>query len=228
VPKAVIRGLDDKIFILDFFGSKGLRGQGMNIPMNRYLTAFGSPWNSFLGYYMNEDIGESSSPVAKKSQGVIWGKDTKHFTDRVPMLKQIADRYTLVSTATSPVFNHANVRWLGHQTPQSWRNILRESKFLIGLGDPLLGPSAIDAISMGCMFINPVYDKPAREVYRSQHPYAAEKIGEPYVCSYQMKDAGSLMACVDKAMKTDLKPFIPSDFTKTAYIERVASLFDLK
>ena len=31
---------------------------------------------------------------------------------------------------------------------------------IVGMGDPLLGPSAIDAIAMGCMFINPLYTKP--------------------------------------------------------------------
>lgn len=54
VPKKVIRGLDDKIFILDFFGSEGLRGNELKIPKSRILTAYGSPWNTFLGYFIDE------------------------------------------------------------------------------------------------------------------------------------------------------------------------------
>eukprot|EP01035_Chromulina_nebulosa_P019997 gene19997-25969_t len=69
----------------DFFGSKKLRGSGLNIPTNRFLTAFGSEWNTFLG----------------------------------------------------------------HQNTDEWFNLLSKSKFLLGLGNPLLGPSAIDAISLG-------------------------------------------------------------------------------
>lgn len=52
VPKANIRGYDHKIFIMDFFGSPKLRGSGLNISPKRVLTAFGSPWNTFLGYYI--------------------------------------------------------------------------------------------------------------------------------------------------------------------------------
>ena len=40
------------------------------------------------------------------------------------------------------------------------------------MGDPLLGPSAIDAIAMGCMFINPLYAKPG---IQSTAPYLNPK-----------------------------------------------------
>jgi hypothetical protein len=78
------------------------------------------------------------------------------------------------------------------------------------------------------MFLNPIYDTPVRDVFLSQHPYAAEKIGEPYVCSYKRNDPSSLGACIDKALQTELKPMVPTDFTKEAYLQRVAGIFELK
>lgn len=49
----------------------------------------------------------------------------------------------------TPVFKHPNVKWHGSLSSKEWKALLKESKFLIGLGDPLLGPSAIEAISAG-------------------------------------------------------------------------------
>jgi len=133
----------------------------------------------------------------------------------------------LVSTATSPPFQHANIRWAGHQTPDGWAGLLREARFLVGLGDPLLGPSAVDAIAAGCMFLNPRYPTPVRDgVFHSQHPYA-ERHYAKYVCSYKMNDAASLLACVDKALAADLPPFVPPEFTKDAYLARVKAIFAL-
>ena len=160
----------------------------------------------------------------KMQQGVIWGKDPKHFEGVTDIIKQIADVVPMKSTASLPVFQHPNVQWLGHQNSVSWRKLLLSSRFLLGLGHPLLGPSAIEAAASGCMFINPTYKKPVRGEY-SQHPYAQKVIGEPYVCSVALENHSAVMSCVQKALKTNLSPVLPKDFTKEAYINRVKHIF---
>jgi hypothetical protein len=232
VPKAPLRGHDSKVFVLDFFGSPKLKGTGFNVPAKRFLTAFGSPWNTFLGYSMTS---ASALTAPKKKQGVLWGKDPRHFAGKEGMLHRVADSLaaasadnsvTLVSTATKPVFQHANIKWLGHQTGEQWDTLLRDSRFLVGLGDPLLGPSALDAIAAGCMYINPILKVPVKGS-SSQHPWAAENIGAPYVCSYQENDAKSLGACIAKAMTSNLTPLVPVEFTHDAYVRRVKGIFGL-
>ena len=232
VPKHPLIGMDKRIFILDFFGSQKLRGSGLSIPPSRFLTAFGSSWNTFLGYDMNVD--HTINYDTKLQQGVIWAKDPKHFEGKCSMLLEIADELKregssdarLISTATRKLFIHERVQWRGHQNSESWHKLLRESKFLIGLGDPLLGPSAIDAIAAGCMYINPIYSLPKKGCL-SQHPYASNNIGEPYVCNYKMDDAESLKLCIRKALQVDLKPFVPSDFKKENYLARVKNIFNI-
>lgn len=95
-------------------------------------------------------------------------------------------------------------------------------------GDPLLGPSAIDAISMGCVYINPVYPKKVRGFFKTQHDYAIEKIGAPYVCNAELADVTSVLRCVDQALGADLPPFIPPDFRLEAYVRRVRHIFSLR
>lgn len=237
VPKPSLVGRSDKVYILDFFGSQSLRGSGLKVPPKRFLTAFGSPWNSFLGFYLEdpelerEKKGDSSLPLPppRLQQGVVWGKDVKHFEGKVPMLQLLLTQGThLASTATAPLFQHPNMKWLGHRTPEQWTALLRSSKFLLGLGDPLLGPSAIEAIAAGCVYINPIYTDPSqvKNGMNSQHAWAAEKLGAPYVCSYLQSSAEELQRCVATALKADLSPRVPLEFSKDAHRERVRQIFD--
>lgn len=112
----------------------------------------------------------------------------------------------------------------GHLSPADWNELLWSSKFLVGTGDPLLGPSAVDAVAAGCMFINPQYDRPKRKVYHSQHPFLEGK-GHPYACSYKENDATQLADCVTKALRTTFEPWVPPEFRRAAYLRRVATIF---
>jgi len=139
VPKPNIVGSEERVYILDFFGSKdGLRKPlsghgGLRVPPNRFLTAFGSPSNTFLGYYMqeqNNSVGMGADiPTVKLKQGMVWGKDSKHFAGKDKLLKAVADDVKLVSTATVQVFSHNNVHWAGHQTAAGWTSLLRQSRY---------------------------------------------------------------------------------------------------
>ena len=221
VPKKVIKDHLGKLFILDFFGTKSLKNS-LHIPLSRVLTPFGTPWNSFLGYYLSNPVSIDSK--TKMNQGVIWGKDPKHYKGQKDVLIKIASKVNLMSTAQTRVYDIPGITWLGHQTPESWNELLRRSKFLLGLGDPLLGPSAVDAIAAGCMFINPVYDKPVRDIYNSQHDFASEYIGFPYVCSVKLNDLNGVMKCIEYALNNEIKPFVPDVLRREPYIKRVAAI----
>lgn len=225
-PKPMLIGHEKKIYVLDFFGSERLLNSKADfiISPKRLLTAYGSPWNTFLGFYINESRLERFYSK-KLPQGVIWGKDPKHYANREKLLQALSYEVELHSTATRKVIQQSRIVWHGHQTVESWMKLLGQSKFLLGLGDPLLGPSAIDAVSMGCVFINPVYSSPVRQIHHTQHDYASNKVGLPYVCNANLDDYKDVMKCIEYALKNDLKPFIPIDFQYDAYLERVRTIF---
>ena len=177
VPKPPLRGNEARIFLLDFFGAKQVtspKGQHPNllkVPPERMLTAFPtSPWNTFLGYAISPSQMPVGAAAVKKRQGVIWGKDAKHYQGRENMLRALADSCDceLHSTLGTPLIKHPNIKYHGHLTKEGWNGLLSTSRFMIGLGNPLVGPSAVDAVVAGAVYINPVYAKPVREVYRSQ------------------------------------------------------------
>jgi CheY-like chemotaxis protein len=229
VPKRNIRGHERKIYILDFFGAQSMRGNSLNISPKQILTAFKSPWNSFLGYYIHPDRIEKLRPSWEKKlkQGVIWGKDPKHYDNKHGLIQKVADISPLISTSTIQVELHDNIKWVGHLTSGQWFEHLASSKFLLGLGNPLLGPSAIDAVSLGCMFIDPNYKTAVHNAgYISQHPYLHTAMPE-YVCSYNEGNVVELTNCVNKALATNLSPKIPDELTREAYVNRVKEIFKL-
>lgn len=156
------------------------------------------------------------------------GKVASTLDNFKPVIAMVANTVPLVSTSDmSGSFPHPAISWIGHQRPKDWLKLLATSKFLLGLGDPLLGPSAIECIAYGCVYINPIYAQPVRDIYLSQHPYAESKIGAPSVCSYHVGNEGELMACVNGALAVDLPAKVPEDFLWDNYLQRVKNIFEL-
>jgi hypothetical protein len=98
-----------------------------------------------------------------------------------------------------------NVTNHGHLDAAAWRTLLQESNFVIGLGDPVSGPTAVEALAAGCVYVNRRYAT-ARRVnergpmaIRSQHP-ALERIGPPFVWTVGEDHA------VRRAVEASLEP----------------------
>lgn len=126
----------------------------------------------------------------------------------------------------------------GHLSRQQWHALLAESAFLLGLGDPLLGPSALDAVAAGARlllqaavsfysdlslrvalagtaFINPAYAEarrvgPSTFPFGSQHPFLEERVGEPHACT--VAAAG--------AQGEGIRTAVPDAFCGSAYHSR--------
>mmetsp|Transcript_37637 Transcript_37637/g.120726 ORF Transcript_37637/g.120726 Transcript_37637/m.120726 type:complete len:429 (-) Transcript_37637:1635-2921(-) len=228
-PKAPLRGREDRVFLLDFFGAEGPRNGGIAVPPKRILTAYPTfPSNSFLGFAYDESF---STMAKKKNQVVVWGKDPKHFEGKERVLEAIADVAEVHVTLTkenapkSMRQKKINITYHGHLAKDDWHRLLAESKAVVGLGHPLLGPTALDAVAHGCVYVDPAYAKPVKG-YWSQHPYLRDHLGEPYVCEAKIDDPRSYVRCVQKALlQEDLTPHVPADFTTDAHRARVEALF---
>ena len=230
-PKPMLVGREDRVFLLDFFGAAGPRDGGIDVPPERILTAFPThPGNTFLGYALPDGPAPrpDATPQRKRRQGVIWGKEAKHYRGREAALLAVAEVATLHSTLPrppSPKLRGADIVWHGHLEKPEWRRLLRESKFLLGLGDPLLGPSAVDAVAAGCAYIDPVYAAAKQGVYWSQHPFL-RTAPPPYYCAAALDDPKQFAACARNASDgADLPPFLPPELTRAAHRRRVAAIF---
>ncbi|CAM9146528.1 unnamed protein product [Ectocarpus sp. 12 AP-2014] len=221
-----------KMFVLDYFGSDEPHAN-LGVPLKRHLTAFpisAEHQRTFLGYRVDPNRKKTplSKPAAKRRQGVIWGKTKDKLFGNRRLILALADMVVLHSTvAPEDAFvMHDNIVYHGHLPPDEWNQLLQESKFIIGLGNPLLGPSAVDAVTAGCAYLNPIFLRPEKKVYNSQHPFLAQRVGEPYVCSFEQHNAYAAVDCARRALEQDLSPMIPQELTKASHATRVREIFE--
>jgi hypothetical protein len=170
----------------------------------------------------------------KEVKAFVWGKKEEYFENRVSYLEAAAKLLPLYAAfASPPSIPVANA--VGHLSAAAFADKLAESKIFIGLGDPLLGPSAMEALACGATYIDPYYGrsetspiKIRSELSRwgSQHPYLSVKVGEPYACGARLDEPIEMSACVRKAIENDLPPLIPPDFTYEGYLKRVHTIFN--
>ncbi|XP_046841428.1 alpha-1,6-mannosylglycoprotein 6-beta-N-acetylglucosaminyltransferase A-like isoform X2 [Xenia sp. Carnegie-2017] len=115
-------------------------------------------------------------------------------------------------------------------------NLLQKSKVFVGLGFPFEGPAPLEAIANGAAFLNPKFPdplnrynsdffamKPTRRLVTSQNPYAEQFIGEPYVYTIDIKNVSEVSRAMEKIMKTELKPYLPYEYTHEGMLERMSA-----
>jgi len=190
-----------------------------------------------------EDARGLSVPPRKLRQGVVWGKQAEYFRGRWPALERLAREARVALHVTLPpaaVPAAAVAAGLivphGHLGRDEWRALLASSRLMLGLGDPLSGPSAVDAVASGAVFLNPRYPpgEPKERFFTSQHPFLQDAVGAPYVCSFDWTAFDTLLACALSALggpdeegaAPDLPPFIPTELTEAAYSQRVRDIFE--
>ena len=121
--------------------------------------------------------GRLHPPKLPASRGIIWGKQEAYL--RTPFAKSILTHVAalcpLISTLT-PRYRQDGITYVGHQSPPAFRALLAESKFLLGVGDPLSGPSALEAMLVGTTFLNPSFSPAVLEAFKIR-AQAAQKRG---------------------------------------------------
>ena len=98
--------------------------------------------------------------------------------------------------------------------------------FVSTAGDPLIGPSALEAVAAGAVFINPVFRELRLNFFGSQHPFLSSAVGGQYVCNVDLDDTAAVLACVRAALAVDLPPRIPDEMSPQAYLARLERIIE--
>ena len=168
--------------------------------------------------------------------GVLWGKKESYFASEfasgaVPLAANVGRG--VVTTAVSvprhllQLASQGKLHRTGHLTPPAWFQLLQNSSYLLGLGDPLAGPSALEAIAAGAGYIDVLYRHGvgAQGVYTSQHPFVQAHVPASHVCVAQQADPSSVLPCVQRFSAASLPGFIPHAVSPSAYLLRVKAIF---
>ena len=225
----------------------GVRGIAAPFEVSKQvLTAYPAPkvdkagayHGTFLGFYVDSsDVygAGPGQPVPKEEGSVlIWGKSLEYYQKNLPLLRSLAATPGIKLASTLPaelggrLAGLENVTYLGHLSPSEWRETMDRTAFVLGLKDPLLGPTGVEAVVHGAILVNPSYTP--QDVgnnrgrgHRSQHGYLEDYVGEPRVCTVSYDDGESVRRCLEgEPMKEGA---VPAEFTREAHGERVREIF---
>ncbi|KAF0979347.1 hypothetical protein FDP41_001690 [Naegleria fowleri] len=230
-----------------------------NLEMKQYLTfqprKIPDPVNQFLGTaipfslenLMDPSFGKKvKNSKSGKYRALIWAKETRYF-EHVPSsyLEIISQKFELLTTLAPTDFQKVKSKFpkieftnLGIlPSHQLYVEALKESVIYVGLGEPLIGPSCLEALAYGAVIFNPFINaqklsdmgKPSDEVYTSQAPYL-ESIGAPNAITLNMHDSESVSKYVNEVERLLVEnrgvipPYIPSEFTIQSFFHRVYTI----
>ncbi len=251
-PSWRVRVAHPNVFAFAFFGAAS---HPSGLPPSRFLTAYPYPTlkNTFLGFVSSMPSaaapGELPTPPPGGRPGgrlgVVWGKRRSYFDGREPLLAALAAEFPeldLVAALAEGEPAVPGVRDLGPLPPPAWRALLRAAAFLLGLGHPLAGPSALDALAAGAAYIDPTHPAPPEGFphFPSQHPYLRAAVGPPRVCAADLADSAAVFACVRAALNASAArdaapaapaaaagPFVPPEFRPATYLRRLRDVLEM-
>jgi len=168
---------------------------------------------------------------------MVWGKEPRYFgAPERSLIRALALRIPMHLTVpwgdVEPLTGGGIVNH-GCLDPEAWRGLLRDARFVLGLGDPILGPTALEALAAGAVLLNPSF-RPPRVVdgnpgvaFDSQHGYAAE-IGPPHVHAIDPGEQAGVVRTVETLLAEGpgVRP-LPrglAAFTRDAYVSRLAAI----
>uniref|UniRef100_A0A3B5KVU5 alpha-1,6-mannosyl-glycoprotein 6-beta-N-acetylglucosaminyltransferase n=1 Tax=Xiphophorus couchianus TaxID=32473 RepID=A0A3B5KVU5_9TELE len=243
--------------ILDSFGTEPAFNLASYAHLHGYKTLWGSwglqplqymtmfphtPDNSFLGF-VGEDAVKTSDEfkpeIYKKDNiAVVYGKQEYMWQGKSDYLEVISQELEIHGTVYQPSGRASSlpgfVKNHGLLSQENFLQLLRRAKVFVGLGFPYEGPAPVEAVALGCMFLQPRFDpphsshndvfykgKPTTRQITSQHPYSERFVGKPFVWTVDMNNRTDIREAVESILKTKVKPFTPPEFTCLGMLERM-------
>mmetsp|Transcript_14992 Transcript_14992/g.32218 ORF Transcript_14992/g.32218 Transcript_14992/m.32218 type:complete len:333 (-) Transcript_14992:211-1209(-) len=217
-----------RVRILDFFGTNLNSSKIGGLKLAQFWTPYPTSNNTFLGF----TVSKPHNLPRKEKQGLLWGKEPRYFTRHSRLIQELlklSPLHAVAETFEMPI-NNTNGSLVTHGllSPDSWMRLVAKSSYLIGFGDPLVGPSALDAISVGTVYLDCTYTTLRKlesgAEYTSQHPYA-QSLGKPFSYPVHLSNLSEVVATAKHVLESPSNlPFVPAGFTSQGYKRRLQLL----
>jgi hypothetical protein len=228
----------DKLRLLDFWGTPPEQNH-LKLDLKQFLVPYPNPWNFFLGFVI-EPLPESPpkfSDQDSKIHCLLHGKESRYFYESGMMLKSLSDSgdFLFHSTVFDSSFHsqYPFVEAHGLLNSTAFRQLLFQVDFVLGLGHPMLAPTALESIASGTPYFNFLFSQPfslsdlPKHPKRSQHDFAME-LGEPFVYTFNTHDANQVLRFAQMSQSRRFSPkqglSAVADFSQQAYSSRLEQL----
>jgi len=186
-PSALTVAIDSKTWILDYFGTDAERNYAIyneedknnlyccrQLPLNRFLTAYNRPQNTFLGGMVLSTKREEIETIQKKKREktvVIYGKFCSFLNNNVFGARKLISLFKTLGWKVVDTFHiedaemtHCDLpsdsQHLGILNQSQIFELMSTSRILLGLGRPLIGPMPLEAVAAGMVVMLPRYQTP--------------------------------------------------------------------
>ncbi|XP_071148602.1 alpha-1,6-mannosylglycoprotein 6-beta-N-acetylglucosaminyltransferase A-like isoform X4 [Mytilus edulis] len=217
---------------------------GQDLQPQQFFTMFPhSPDNSFMGFVVEQHLNDTNVvKIERRNQALVYGKNEYMWEGKAAYLEVIKSLVEIHGT----VYIDTEAKNKTHTIPSYVNNhgllngedlhtLLRQSKIFIGLGFPYEGPAPLEAIANGAVFINPKFNpphsskntkffkgKPTERKLTSQHPYAEQFLGEPYVYTIDIKNIQQVKDTVARILhRNEFNPYMPYEYTEEGMLQRM-------
>ncbi|XP_074645665.1 alpha-1,6-mannosylglycoprotein 6-beta-N-acetylglucosaminyltransferase A-like [Tubulanus polymorphus] len=220
-----------------------------NLLPKQFNTMFPhTPDNTFLGFVVERPPNNSRiNSIARRNRALVYGKNDYMWYGKAGYLNIVKDYSEIHGTVArgrkgkNDVANVPKyVKNHGILVGEELTVLLHTSKLFLGLGFPYEGPAPLEAIANGAAFINPRFNpphgsrntdffkgKPTQRELTSQHPYAEQYIGEPFVYTVDINNAAEVRKAVEKALQCSKgESFLPYEFTEEGMLQRINSFIN--
>ena len=200
--------------------------------VSEYLVPYPYPCgNTFLGFRVEDGAYRADPPPKKKGLVLVLGKEPKYFTPAVRRALEAISKFAkLVATVPRdkarglPTF----IENRGLLDAAGYSKLLGEAQVALGLGDPVLGPGALDALEHGCAVVQVRYPKPRVErwvnprlPWRTQHDFV-DAVGAPWVASVSLEEyPDAVRRALDAVAREPPRSRLPAEYSDAALLRRV-------
>lgn len=218
---------------------------GRNLWPQQFMTQWPhTPDNSFAGFVVDKpDIEALKLADRDPKKALLYGKRA-NVLNKLPtlFLNKLKERFNIHATIFDKKLSDGNshenlpeyVTNHGNQKQTDFLHMLRTSHIYVGLGWPVEGPAALEAIASGTIFLQPRYDNPWRarknapsdRRYTSQNPYVEKFIGQPHVWTFSYKDEQEIEDVLDKISDLTIQPKVPYEFTHEGMLIRISTYIE--
>lgn len=237
-----------KYFLVDGFGTQAAYNW-RHMDLKRILTPYPFDNSNTPIHLITGVLPKPLWAEKREDYGILWAKLPKYLFPPsdpgrrlVQVLRNVSRMVKLHSSLSQVITSRLNSRVkmadrispAPHQRNRTeFLQLMTGARFLLGIGMPVDGPTALEAIAHGCPFINPVFSpprqqtgKPTRFNYTSQHPFIEANFNPPHVYTIDIFDHEVVAETIRTIMSSPPpEPFVHPSNTPQVYLENLRSIF---
>jgi hypothetical protein len=231
-----------RYFIVDGFGTQPEFNK-RKLNLKRILTPYPFDGTNTAIHMITDQLPREKWSPTRFNQLVIWAKSFSYLRpEHLASLRHIAQRTNITIVGTfgelrkfSPALARSLsfIQALPLLNRTEFHYLLSASRILLGVEKPLDGPTALESIAHGCVYLNPLFSpprlvsgKPTNYRYTSQHPFIEREISPPHSYLIDFRNQTAIDSIVSQILSSQQPlPYLHPHHIPSSYLRNLRNIF---